>query len=52
MVTTNGGLRVEIEVAFDVESAIATAATGPRLLANNLDFLQLNGTYTVTGHIA
>ncbi len=51
VVTASRGLDVEIEIAFDVESAITTEAGGSRLLADSLDFFQLNGTYSVTGHI-
>jgi hypothetical protein len=51
VVTANRGINFEIDVAFEVESAITTGAAGSRLLANSLDFFQLNGTYTVTGHI-
>jgi hypothetical protein len=51
VVTATRGVGVEIEIAFDVESAITTEAGGSRLLADSLDFFQLNGTYTVTGHI-
>ena len=51
VVTANRGIDVEIEVAFEVESSITTGAAGSRLLANSMDFFQLNGTYTVTGHI-
>jgi len=51
VVTARRGIGVDIEIAFDVESAITTEAGGSRLLGDSLDFFQLNGTYTVTGHI-
>ncbi|MDA1184153.1 MAG: hypothetical protein O2930_05850 [Acidobacteria bacterium] len=51
VVTARRGLDFEIEIAFDVESAITTEAGGSRLLADSLDFFQLNGTYSVMGHI-
>jgi len=43
---------LDIELTFEVESAITTDAGGSRLLADRLDFLQLHGTYTATGHAA
>ena len=48
---TNGNV-FDIELTFDVESAITTGAGSSRLLANSLDFFQLHGTYTAVGHAA
>lgn len=51
VVTADRGGRLNIQLAFDVESVIATEAGGSQLLGDRLDFFQLNGTYTVTGHV-
>ncbi len=51
VITASRGDQLDLEVTFTVESAITTGAAGSRLLANSLDFFQLNGTYTVSGHI-
>jgi hypothetical protein len=51
VVTANRGNRLSLELTFTVESAITTGAAGSRLLANSLDFFQLNGTYAVSGHV-
>ena len=50
------GSDLNVQIRFDVEAAVTTrgagspsaAASGP--LGSGLDFLQLRGTYTVTGH--
>ena len=49
VVKSTRGNVLDIELAFEVESAITTDAAGSRLLANRLDFFQLRGTYTVSG---
>jgi hypothetical protein len=51
------GSDLDIQIQFDVESAVTTRGTGstraaaptPGPLGSGLDFLQLRGTYTVTG---
>jgi hypothetical protein len=43
--------RLDVEVRFDVESAVTTPAGSSSTLASGLDFLQMRGTYTVTGEI-
>jgi len=43
------GLDIDIRVSFEVESTVLTRAAGAGPLASGLDFLQLRGTYTVTG---
>ncbi|MBM3818720.1 MAG: hypothetical protein FJW14_06845 [Acidimicrobiia bacterium] len=42
---------VNLEVRFDATSAVTNRASGP-LNASGLDFLQMRGTYTVTGRAA
>ncbi len=44
------GRDLDVELAFEVESAVTTRAAGSGLLANGMDFLQLRGNYTVEGH--
>ena len=44
------GRDLDVELRFDVESAVTTSAVGSGPLANGLDFLQLRGTYAVEGH--
>ena len=44
------GRNLDVELRFDVESAVTTSATGAGPLTNGLDFLQLRGTYVVEGH--
>ena len=45
------GIDLEVDVRFDVESAVTTRAGGSSTLSSGLDFLQMRGTYTVTGRI-
>lgn len=45
------GSGVNLEVRFDATSAVTNRAAGP-LNGSGLDFLQLRGTYTVTGRAA
>ena len=48
-VTARGGL-LDLELRFDVESRVVTRGTpGSGTLGGSLDFLQMRGTYTVTG---
>ena len=42
---------LDIEVRFDVES-VTTRSRGLVMLRSDLDFLQMRGTYTVTGRAA
>ncbi len=44
------GRDLDVELRFEVESAVTTRAAGSGLLANGVDFLQLRGNYTVEGH--
>ncbi len=44
------GRDLDVELRFDVESAVTTRAAGSGLLASGMDFLQLRGNYAVTGH--
>lgn len=49
-VLASGG-SFNLQLQFDVESAVTTRAAGSAgPLSSGLDFLQLRGTYTVTGH--
>jgi hypothetical protein len=46
------GSNMDVRLRFDVESAVTTKAAGSSgsgLLGSGLDFLQLRGSYTVTG---
>ena len=43
------GADLDIQLRFDVESAVMTRTGGSGPLASGLDFLQLRGTYTSTG---
>ena len=43
------GRDLDVELAFEVESAVTTRAAGPGPLTSGLDFFQLRGTYAVTG---
>jgi hypothetical protein len=52
VVNATRGNVLDIELTFDVESAITTGAGGSRLLGTSLDFFQLRGTYTAVGHAA
>jgi hypothetical protein len=45
------GTDLEVEVRFDVESAVTTRAGSSSTLSSGLDFLQMRGTYSVTGQI-
>ena len=45
------GMDLEVEVRFDVESAVTTRAGSSSTLSSGLDFLQMRGTYSVTGQI-
>jgi len=45
------GTDLEVEARFDVESAVTTRAGSSSALSSGLDFLQMRGTYTVTGHV-
>ena len=45
------GTDLEVEVRFDVESAVITRAGSSSTLASGLDFLQMRGNYSVTGKI-
>ena len=49
-VRAHGGANLDVELRFDVESAVTTRAVGSGPLSSGLDFLQLRGNYTVTGH--
>jgi hypothetical protein len=50
------GSDLNVQIRFDVEAAVTTRGTGSASaagsgpLGSGLDFLQLRGTYTVTGH--
>lgn len=56
---TGRGNSLDLRLQFDVESTVRTRATGSvaplasgfDFLDNRLDFFQLRGTYTVTGHV-
>ena len=43
------GTDLSVDVRFDVESAVTTPGAGTGPLTSGLDFLQLRGTYAVTG---
>lgn len=43
------GRDLDVELAFEVESAVTTSAAGSGPLGSGLDFLQLRGSYAVTG---
>jgi hypothetical protein len=43
------GRDLDVELAFEVESAVTTSTAGPGPLTSGLDFLQLRGNYAVTG---
>lgn len=45
------GTDLEVETRFDVESAVTTRAGSSGALSSGLDFLQMRGTYTVTGQV-
>ena len=45
------GTELDVEVRFDVESVETTPAGSSSALSSGLDFLQMRGTYTVTGRI-
>jgi len=45
------GTGLQIELRFDVESAVTTRAGSSSTLSSGLDFLQMRGAYTVTGQI-
>ena len=45
------GRAIELELKFEVESTATTGAVGSGPLGNGLDFLQLNGHYTVEGRV-
>jgi hypothetical protein len=45
------GTELDVEVRFDVESVETTRAGSSSALSSGLDFLQMRGTYTVTGRI-
>ena len=45
------GTDLQIELRFDVESAVTTRAGSSSTLSSGLDFLQMRGAYTVTGQI-
>jgi hypothetical protein len=45
------GTDLEVETRFDVESAVTTRAGSSSALSSGLDFLQMRGTYTVTGQV-
>jgi len=47
-VTARGG-ELDLQVSFAVESTVTTPAAGSGPRASGLDFLQMRGTYTVTG---
>jgi hypothetical protein len=49
VVVRGRGADLDVELRFDVESAVTTRASGNSPLASGLDFFQLRGTYTVTG---
>jgi hypothetical protein len=44
------GADLDVQLRFDVESAVASRTATFGLLTSDLDFLQLRGHYTVTGH--
>ena len=44
------GIEIDLQLRFDVESAVLTPAGGTGTLTSGLDFLQLRGSYTSTGH--
>ena len=45
------GTDLRVEARFDVESAVTTRAGSSSTLSSGLDFLQMRGTYNVTGQI-
>jgi hypothetical protein len=49
-VTARGG-ELDLHVSFAVESTVTTPAAGSAPRASGLDFLQMRGTYTVTGRV-
>jgi hypothetical protein len=51
IVVRGRGIALEVELRFDVESAVTTPAGSSSTLASGLDFLQMRGVYTVTGQI-
>jgi hypothetical protein len=51
-ITVRGrGTGLEVELRFEVESAEVTRAGSSSTLSSGLDFLQMRGTYSVTGQI-
>ena len=44
------GRDLDVELAFEVESAVTTSTAGSGPLTSGLDFFQLRGNYAVTGH--
>jgi hypothetical protein len=44
------GRDLDVELTFEVESAVTTGAAGAGPLSSGLDFFQLRGTYAVEGH--
>ena len=51
IVVRGRGTRLEVELRFEVESAEVTRAGSSSTLSSGLDFLQMRGTYVVTGQI-
>jgi hypothetical protein len=45
------GTSLDVELRFDVESAVTTRAGASGTLSSGLDFLQMRGNYSVTGQI-
>jgi hypothetical protein len=51
IVVRGQGTDLQVELRFDVESAVTTRAGSSSTLSSGLDFLQMRGAYTVTGRI-
>ena len=51
IVVSAAGRAIDLELRFEVESAVTTSAAGSGPLGNGLDFLQLRGNYTVEGRV-
>jgi hypothetical protein len=51
IVVRGRGTDFQVELRFDVESAVTTRAGSSSTLSSGLDFLQMRGAYTVTGRI-
>jgi hypothetical protein len=51
IVVRGRGTDFQVELRFDVESAVTTRAGSSSPLSSGLDFLQMRGAYTVTGRI-